>query len=346
MALINEEIRDINAISEVPTLSAPSGQSHENEDFKKNPRQSYGKKRKPNGKGPRKPGSAPSQKGSPGDRSLLTPLKLFFPIYIHLRGLFQLVRYTHSALLSRDRHISVDLPLLQYISYTAAFCKIMRVEILVGKYSALNHIAEQFLENLKLPSPIADYIDAIGTFKLPSGAVIMPSHFDAFNGHGYPRPEWRDRVCYQNPLPRHLLSPQELDGLGIQIGFAHFLAPQNPEFIHGLGISSYHKALYISGLARMEKCGKLRPIIPGTEGNATICCATAGEQGMDMCAYAPFACEELYARKSLAFSFHMHAFRPQWPAENQLMLPPLFRSKSADAVEVIAELSSMAIMPK
>lgn len=262
-----------------------------------------------------------------------------------MHGLFALTQTVYSALTSRDSKLfnECSLFLFQYISYSLAFVKLLKLDSTRCIYVKGMAILNDLYANVELPGPIADYIDALGFWKTPNGITIVPTVGSMSSCQGYQLPQLQ--TAYNNPFPYMLVIPQFWEEWTDTTLWCEKPSEDERKFgtHENFGVNHALFARYLSICCRLKKYGNMRTLNSSLDGTPVI--AISCEQARDggYVPRSPCVLEDHYARKGVAYGFHNACEFRSWPDANKSVLWPICSGSVVNRDVILAELASGSI---
>lgn len=280
------------------------------------------------------------------EKKIIDTTSLYVPVLVNLHGLFALTEAVYSALTSRDSKLlsECSLFLFQYISYSLAFIKLLKLDSARCLYVDGMAVLSNLYSNVELPGPIADYIDTLGFWKTPNGITIVPTLGNMSSYQGFQLPPVQD--AYTNPFPYMLVIPDfwvEWTETSLRCR-----KPSESERRFGThenyGVNHALFAKYLSICCRLKKYGNMRALSSSLEGTPiiiAISCEKANDGGY--VPKSPCVLEDHYARKGVAYGFHDTCEFRSWPDANKSVLWPICSGSVVNKDIILAELASGSI---
>lgn len=279
------------------------------------------------------------------EKKIIDTTSQYVPVLVKLQGLFALTEAVYSALTSRDSKLlsECSLFLFQYISYSLAFIKLLKLDtarcIYIDGMATLNDL----YSTIELPGPVADFIDALGFWKTPNGISIVPTLGNIYSRQGYQLPQTQG--AYTNPFPFMLVIPEFwIDWTDTELQCSK---PSDSERMYGThelyGVNHALFARYLAICSRLKKYGNMRTLSSSLDGTPVIAisCEKAHDNGF--VPKSPCIIEDHYARKGVAFGFHDACELESWPNANKSVLWPVCSGSVINRDIVLAELASGSI---
>lgn len=247
-------------------------------------------------------------------------LRSFEPILLNTNYLRTLTHLISEQIHGADPKINLLENDLLYVSKILTFYQLARCDQLHGIVYRDIHIVALHLENLEVPSAIADYIESIGPYRMMNGVNVLPS-VASFLPDAWIQGDLIDEDSYAlwNSInPQYL--PEELDLLG--------------EWSTCWRIVPAVLARYRMCVSRLTKKITTRKISSILAGRAGVICSTTGPSYARQM-YSPEESVVSDVRKCSISNFHLCEDIELVPENNRRLLRPWFYAGIVDVSAVI-----------
>lgn len=260
----------------------------------------------------------------------LMPIAHYRPILVSTRPLGNLIYSIYQRIRATDSAMSLTLFHLYYTMHVVVFAQLLRCDQMLGMVCDDIYLVQQSVENISLPSVLADYVECIGPYRLMSGLNVMPSI-----GHFMDRSWIKGNIKFCSDYvktvvnhPRHLFSRFLEEFPDEQPSVEEYLDCERTSV---WSIASSVIADYRSFHMRLGRKYECRPISSLLAGKPAIICSVWCESHGIM--YRIQCCEEQPVedvKKAVLFQFNDSVNIEHWPEANRRTLLPSFQSNSYD----------------
>lgn len=277
----------------------------------------------------------------PSSVERVRPLRSFEPILINTSFLRTLAHLVSETIFVTDPRLQLTEYHLFYTASIATFERLMRCDAMLGFTYTDYYQVSMLVSNMVFPMPIADYIEAIGPFRLMNGINIIPSVASFL---GIASNSWLQGNLAVLPdtgyLRESIIHPSMLTEQRVLDEY-HVVLPAGMRStvwdIDPTVLSFYR--MCADRLSRKTPCRPVSNILAGSPLLTTSTRCLGAMTHEVLCCESQPVCD---VKKACILNYNLADRIREWPRSSRNMLRPLFTAGNFDEASTLATYSAVA----